>query len=153
MKPHRLYREQIIDRPLAEVFEFFSRPENLAKITPERLGFVILTPGPIEMKRGALIEYHIRVFGVRLHWVTEITEYDPPHRFVDFQRKGPYALWHHTHSFKSLDGNRTLIADEVLYQLPLGPLGLLPYWLFVRRDVESIFDHRERVIARIFGIQ
>jgi ligand-binding SRPBCC domain-containing protein len=150
MKPSRLYREQIVERPLAEVFEFFSRPENLARITPPRLGFKVLTPSPIEMKSGARIEYHIRVFGVRLHWVTLITEYEPPHRFVDLQEKGPYRLWHHTHTFKALGSGRTLITDEVLYALPLGPLGIIARELFVRRDVESIFDHRRRVIADLF---
>ncbi len=151
MKPGRLYCEQIVDRPLAEVFEFFSRPENLARITPPRLGFKILTPPPIEMKPGALIEYHIRVFGVRLHWVTLITEYEPPHRFVDLQKKGPYRLWHHTHTFKALDPRRTLITDEVQYALPFGPLGVMAGGLFVRRDIESIFEHRKRVIGELFG--
>lgn len=150
-KEHVLRVEQTVGRPLGEVFEFFSRPENLARITPPRLGFKILTPPPIEMKPGARIEYHIRVFGVRLHWVTIITEYDPPHRFVDFQQKGPYRLWHHTHTFKALDPDRTLITDEVLYALPLGPLGVIARELFVRRDVEAIFDYRRQVIARLFG--
>ncbi len=150
MKPHRLYREQIVPRPLAEVFEFFSRPENLAKITPQRLGFVILTPPPIVMKPGAIIEYHIRVFGVKLHWITEITVCEPPHRFVDRQMKGPYKTWHHTHTFKALDANRTLITDEVLYELPLGLLGLVPYGIFVKKDVESIFEHRRKVISDLF---
>ncbi|MBP9733628.1 MAG: SRPBCC family protein [Candidatus Omnitrophica bacterium] len=152
MSKEYLFRaEQTVNRPLAEVFDFFSRPENLAKITPPRLGFVILTPTPIQMKPGAVIEYHIRVFGVPLRWVTLITEYEPPYRFVDLQKKGPYRLWHHTHVFKALGPDRTLLTDEVRYALPLGILGELARLLFVRRDVESIFDYRRQVIARLFG--
>lgn len=147
-----LYRaEQTVDRPLEEVFGFFSRPENLARITPPRLDFVILTPPPIVMEAGAVIEYRIRVLGFPLRWVTLITEYDPPHRFVDLQRSGPYRLWHHTHTFKALGADRTLLTDQVRYALPLGPLGLLARELFVQRDIASIFEYRRRTIARLFG--
>jgi len=150
MKPSRLYREQIVERPLAEVFGFFSRPENLARITPPRLGFKILTPPPIEMKPGARIEYHIRVFGIRLHWVTLITEYEPPHRFVDLQEKGPYKLWHHTHTFEPL-GKGTLMKDIVQYRVPFGAVGWAASGWLVASDVEKIFGFRRKACAEIFS--
>jgi ligand-binding SRPBCC domain-containing protein len=141
MKVYTLKAEQFVARPLAEVFAFFERPENLAKITPETLGFVILTPLPIEMRAGTLIDYTIKVMGFRLRWRTLISSYDPPHAFVDEQLKGPYTLWHHTHRFRAVEGG-TMISDEVKYALPLGLLGRLAHALFVRRQLKGIFAYR-----------
>ncbi len=150
MKVYTLKAEQFVPRPLDEVFAFFERPENLAKITPETLGFVILTPLPIEMKAGARIEYTIKVAGFRMRWQTLISSYDPPRSFVDEQLKGPYKLWHHTHRFHTVEGG-TMILDEVKYALPLGLLGRMAHALFVRRQLKGIFEYRERVIAERFG--
>ncbi len=151
MNVHLLHREQILDLPPAEVFEFFSRPENLARITPPAMRFTILTPLPIAMKPGALIDYTVRTLGLSVRWTTLITEFDPPHRFVDVQLKGPYAFWHHTHRFEEVDhGNGrvgTRIIDEVRYALPFGPLGELARLLVVKRELEKIFDFRRRVIV------
>lgn len=149
MKIYTLTAEQSVPQPLAEVFAFFERPENLAKITPPSLGFVIVTPTPIAMKAGTLIDYTIKVMALRLRWRTLISQYDPPHAFVDEQLKGPYRLWQHRHSFREVEGG-TLISDEVTYALPLGILGRIAHSLFVRRQLQGIFAHRARVIGEEF---
>lgn len=151
MQPFVLKREQIAPRPIDEVFAFFNQPENLAEITPRELGFQILTPTPIEMKRGALIDYTISILpGIRLHWRTLISAYDPPHRFVDEQLAGPYAFWHHTHTFEEVEGG-TLIRDEVRYMLPFGWLGNQFGSLLVKSRLKAIFDHRMQIIRDKFG--
>lgn len=142
-------REQLIRRPRAEVFEFFSRPENLARVTPPALGFQILTPSPIVMKEGALIDYQIHLLGVPLRWRSLITAYEPPHRFVDQQLTGPYSFWHHTHEFEEVPEG-TLVRDTVRYSLPLGALGDLVAGRFVAGDLEEIFRYRRKVIASVF---
>ncbi len=145
---HTLRREQRLPGPPGEVFEFFGDARNLEAITPPLLRFRMLTPDPIEMRAGTLLRYRLRVHGVPVSWLTQIREWDPPHRFVDEQLEGPYALWHHTHTFEPSAGGGTLMRDEVRYALPLGPLGELAHRLLVRRDLERIFDHRaERVPA------
>ncbi len=149
MKTYHLHAEQFVARPLEEVFAFFERPENLARITPESLGFVIMTPSPIEMKVGTLIDYTIKVMGLRMRWTTLISGYDPPHKFVDEQLRGPYSFWHHTHAFSAVEGG-TMIVDDVCYALPLGILGKMAHSLLVRRDLEKIFQHREKIIAHLF---
>jgi ligand-binding SRPBCC domain-containing protein len=149
MKTYTLCRTQLIARPVDEIFAFFARPENLERITPPGLGFAILTPGPITMKTGALIDYTIRLMGFPMRWTTLITTYDPPHSFVDEQIRGPYSFWHHRHLFIEHD-NGTEIVDEVRYVLPGGPLAPIIHALFVWRQLARIFDHRARVIAREF---
>jgi ligand-binding SRPBCC domain-containing protein len=150
MKTHTLETETTIDSPLAKVFPFFESPENLARITPPSVGFRILTPLPIRMQTGAVIDYTVRVFGFRVHWRTLITDYTPGRQFVDQQIKGPYALWHHTHTFEERDG-RTVMRDRVVYALPFGLLGRMVHRLMVRRQVERIFKYREQVIQKIFS--
>lgn len=149
MKIHTLQAEQFVARALREVFGFFSRPENLVRITPPSLGFVILTPSPIEMRAGTRIDYTIRIAGIPLRWRTLISVYDPPNRFIDEQLKGPYVYWHHTHRFSSVQGG-TIINDEIRYALPFGPLGLLAHWLLVRRKLDQIFSHRKAIVEKIF---
>ncbi|PKK83218.1 MAG: CDP-paratose 2-epimerase [candidate division Zixibacteria bacterium HGW-Zixibacteria-1] len=149
MKVFNLEREQFIDCPLRDVFAFFERPENLSKITPPSLGFKILTPGPIRMKQGALIDYTIRLLRIQLHWRTLISSYEPPHLFIDEQLKGPYALWHHTHRFAEKDGG-TLITDKVRYALPFGFLGHLMHRFIVKGQLDRIFDYRASVIKKMF---
>jgi ligand-binding SRPBCC domain-containing protein len=150
MRIYVLKERQIVDRPLEQVFEFFSRPENLEAITPDLLRFRILTPTPIDMHPGELIDYELRLSGVPIHWRTLITDWDPPRGFIDQQLKGPYALWHHRHTFSTVEGG-TLIEDEVHYALPFGPLGRLVHALYVRRNVAGIFAFRKQVIAREFS--
>jgi len=152
MKVHRLNKKQKISKNISEVFDFFSRPENLARITPKRLGFNIMTPSPIKMKEGQLIDYTINILAVPIRWTTMITEYEPPFRFVDQQIKGPYSMWHHTHTFKEVDKNETLIEDLILYTMPLGPVGNAIRNLYVKRDLENIFKYREKTINEIFSL-
>jgi ligand-binding SRPBCC domain-containing protein len=147
---YRIEREQWVDRPVDEVFAFFSDATNLEAITPSWLRFSVVTPRPIAMSPGTLIDYRLGWHGLPLRWTTRIEAWEPPHRFVDTQLHGPYHLWHHTHTFEPRDGG-TLVRDEVLYRLPLGPLGAIAYRLSVRRDVESIFDYRARRIGELFG--
>jgi ligand-binding SRPBCC domain-containing protein len=146
---HTLRREQQIPRPREEVFAFFADAHNLEEITPPWLGFRTLTPGPIAMAAGTQIRYQLKVHGVPVSWITEIRRWDPPSRFVDVQLSGPYTLWHHTHKFEAHHGGTRMI-DMVRYRLPFGPFGRLVNALFVRRDVERIFDYRNRRIAEIF---
>jgi len=150
VKLYQLHREQFAAAPLSEVFAFFAQPENLAKITPDSLGFIIRTPTPIVMKPGAEIQYTIRVNGIPLCWTTIISEYEPETRFVDEQRRGPYAFWKHTHSFVATEGG-TLIIDDVSYALPFGWIGQLAHSLFVKKKLSTIFDFRAKVIERHFN--
>jgi ligand-binding SRPBCC domain-containing protein len=147
MRPYVLRRQQVIPLNREQVFLFFSRPENLARITPPDMGFAILTPLPIVMKPGALIDYTIRLMGISLRWTTLITTYEPPGCFIDEQIRGPYSFWHHRHYFNETEGG-TEIVDEVHYLLPGGLLGPLAHALFVRRQLDRIFDHRAKVITQ-----
>jgi hypothetical protein len=144
---HTLVREQRLPGPPDQVFPFFADAGNLEAITPPWLSFAVVTPRPIEMRQGALIEYRLRLHGVPIRWLTVIADWQPGVRFVDTQIRGPYALWHHTHEFEP-DGDGTLMRDTVRYALPLGPLGALAHRLFVARDVERIFDYRAAELSR-----
>ncbi len=149
MKVYKLKFKQVINSSLDDVFSFFSNPENLSKITPEKLGFNILTPTPIKMKEGQLIDYSIKLLGKKIRWRTMITEYIPKVKFVDQQLKGPYSMWHHTHEFRDLDG-KVEMTDEIYYVMPFGILGRLVNFLFVSRDLNNIFKHRVEIINKIF---
>jgi ligand-binding SRPBCC domain-containing protein len=148
---HTLRREQRLPGSPAEVFAFFGDARNLEAITPPLLRFRVMDSGAdaIEMGPGTLIRYRLRVRGVPVGWLTAIREWDPPRRFVDEQLRGPYALWHHTHTFEALADGSTLMRDVVRYALPLGPLGELARRLVVGRDVEAIFDFRARRISEL----
>lgn len=148
MKPFVLKQEQRLAAPLEQVFPFFARPENLERLTPDFLGMKVLTPSPIPMHIGAIIDYVVSLNGVPMRWTTCISEYDPPHRFVDVQIKGPYSYWHHTHTFEA-DGNDTIIRDEVNYLLPFGPLGKIAREVVVRRQLETIFNYRRHYLESI----
>ncbi len=150
MKTFEINMKQYINKPLEVVFEFFSKPENLEMITPKSLSFNILTPTPVKMEKGSLIDYTIRLFGVPIHWRTLISDYEPPFRFVDQQIKGPYTFWHHTHTFRLVEGGVEII-DQVKYSLPLGWLGTLAHAIWVRKDLEKIFEYRKTVIQNYFG--
>jgi len=150
MSDYRLHREQWVPHPLPATFDFFSKAENLERLTPPFMGFHILTPLPVEMKRGATIAYKLRVHGLPIRWLTEIEVWKPPYEFVDIQTKGPYKLWRHTHRFSEVDGG-TLIADTVEYALPFGPLGRLVHRLQVAHDLETIFEYRAHQVRTLFG--
>lgn len=142
------YKSQLwLPCPPAEVFYFFSDAHNLQAITPNWLNFKILTPAPIRMKEGTLIDYQLQIHGLPVRWQTEITAWQPAHRFVDEQRRGPYRLWIHEHRFDALDGGTTC-TDQVRYAVPGGEL---MYRLFVRRDVERIFAFRAVKLRELFG--
>jgi ligand-binding SRPBCC domain-containing protein len=144
---HVLRREQVLPAPPEEVFPFFADAHNLEAITPPWLGFRVLTPWPVEMRPGALIEYRLRLRGIPLAWLTRISEWVPGVRFVDEQLSGPYRLWHHTHEFEPAGAGGTLMRDTVRYALPCWPLGEVAHALVVRRDLEAIFDHRREAVA------
>jgi ligand-binding SRPBCC domain-containing protein len=148
---HLLERTQRIDRPLAGVFPFYADAGNLERITPPWLGFEMITPTPIAMGAGALIEYKLHLHRVPIRWRTRIESWDPPRRFVDAQLRGPYVLWHHTHTFRDDGAGGTILGDRVRYALPCGPFGEIAHALFVRRDLERIFDFRRDSVAAAFA--
>jgi len=148
---HTLVVRQWTPHPLEEVFDFFSRAENLERITPPFLGFKVLKISTPQVECGTLIDYRLKLHGVPLGWRTLIEEWEPPRVFVDTQLKGPYSKWHHTHTFETL-GNGTLITDQVRYRLTLGPIGRLIREVWVKRDVEKIFAYRLERLEEIFKI-
>jgi ligand-binding SRPBCC domain-containing protein len=144
----QLFRAELwLPHPRDVVFPFFADARNLEAITPPFLKFTVLTPPPIEMRVGALIDYKLRLRGFPIRWRTRITAWEPPLRFVDEQIRGPYSQWIHEHSFEERDGG-TLMRDVVRY---IAPGGAIVHFLFVRRDVESIFAFRRRRIAELLG--
>jgi len=144
---HVLDRSQRLELPAERAFEFFTDAFNLEAITPPWLDFRVVTPRPVEMREGTLIEYRLKLHGVPVRWRTRIVAWDPPVRFVDIQLRGPYALWEHTHTFAPDGEQAVVIRDRVRYALPFGPLGRLIHAAFVRRDLERIFDYRQRAVA------
>lgn len=142
-----LEASQWVQAPLDVVFDFFSHPANLEALTPAHLRFQILTPGPLEMRQGQIIDYRISLRGLPMRWRTRISEYEPPHRFADVQERGPYRLWDHRHTFQEENGG-TRLGDRVRYRLPLNINLLHP---FIRADLRRIFAFRMRVIREKFG--
>ena len=147
---HRLERSQLLDRPVEEVFAFYSNAINLEAITPPFLRFRILTPTPIAMRAGTRIEYALSLHGVPVRWRTLITRWEPGVCFVDEQESGPYALWRHTHTFEPR-GHSTLMRDVVEYREPFGALGQLMHVLVVRRMLDRIFDYRRDATGQLLG--
>jgi ligand-binding SRPBCC domain-containing protein len=145
-----LAREQTVPRPRPEVFGFFADAANLERLTPPTLKFSIRTSLPIAMRPGAIIDYRLSLFGLPFRWRTVIELFEPESRFMDSQAAGPYALWRHLHEFADAPGG-TLIRDRVEYELPLGPIGRLAHALFVRRQLEHIFDYRRGIIEQVFA--
>jgi ligand-binding SRPBCC domain-containing protein len=138
--------EQLLPQPRAEIFPFFADAANLEALTPPWVNFHIVTPQPIEMRVGALIDYRLRIHGLPVRWRTRITAWEPPFRFIDEQLHGPYRLWVHEHTFEP-HAQGTLARDHVQYA-PLG--GALINRLFVRRDIERIFAYRAEALRRQF---
>jgi ligand-binding SRPBCC domain-containing protein len=151
MKVYTLVRKQFFPISIHQAWDFFSSPKNLAKITPLKMDFRILDiSGNDEIYAGQIIRYKIKALPFyTVYWVTEITHVQEPYYFVDDQRSGPFALWRHKHSFKEVDGGVEM-TDEVSYAIPFGPLGLLAHWLFVRREVNAIFNHRFETLEKQF---
>lgn len=138
MAEHILTRKLTIDLPIEKVFDFFADAE---------LNFRILTP-PIDIKKGALINYQLKLRGIPLTWKTVISVWNPPFEFVDQALKSPYKQWIHRHTFTELEINKTLIEDNVRYRLPLEPFGDLAHW-FVQRELDYIFDFRQKAVTEI----
>jgi len=145
---HVLTREQRLQGTPEEVFPFFADAGNLEAITPPWLSFHVVTPRPVEMRVGALIEYRLRLHRLPISWLTRIEEWVPGERFVDAQLQGPYKLWHHTHEFVPDGDTHTLMRDTVRYALPYWPLGEVAHALVVRRDLAAIFAFRHQEVAR-----
>lgn len=150
MQPHVLVQETKLYRPLQEVFDFFSRAENLNEVTPPELKFAILTPQPIKMNVGTLIDYKIAMMGVPFYWRTLITDWEPPYRFVDQQLRGPYVLWHHEHTFEQKEGY-VLMTDRVHYLSPGWFLEPLIDKVFVRAQLDKIWAYRAKRFETLFG--
>jgi ligand-binding SRPBCC domain-containing protein len=148
----RLTATQYLSRPLEDVFPFFADAYNLEELTPKFLKFNVLTPRPIEMNSGAEIRYKLKVRGVPIKWKTSILDWDPPHQFVDNQDSGPYALWHHTHTFKpTQDGTGTICTDTVRYRPAGWILAPIVNKLLVQKDVVNIFRYRFQRLDEIFA--
>ena len=146
MKTYQLQTEQWLPQPRHRVFEFFADPRNLERITPPWLSFEILTPPDIKIGKGTLLDYRLRLRGILLRWQSEITVWEPPHRFVDRQTKGPYSLWVHEHTFtESRDG--TIVGDRVEYAVPGGAL---VHKFLVAPDLEKNFQYRQMILEEIF---
>lgn len=143
--------EHFLPITMENAWDFFSSPENLAKITPPEMDFKVLTKsGPDEIYDGMLIDYSIKpLFGIPMYWQTEIYMVDKPNCFADRQLKGPYKLWEHKHTFIKKEGG-VLMEDEVNYQLPLGITGQIIHSILVRKMVENIFIFRRKVLDQIF---
>jgi ligand-binding SRPBCC domain-containing protein len=148
VRRHVFETSQWLSSPPEVTFGFFSDPSNLARITPPDLGFAILTPGAIEMRAGARIDYRIRLCRLPVRWTSLIEVWEPNARFVDVQVRGPYRLWRHEHTFEARDGG-TLVGDRVEYALPLFPFGEFVHPLLVRPDLDRIFSFRSSAIRRI----
>jgi len=141
---------QFVPATLDVVWDFFSSPANLSKITPPEMGFIITSLLLPEMYPGMFIMYKVSpVAGIKLNWVTEITHVRHKQFFVDEQRRGPYSIWHHEHHFREVEGGVEM-CDILHYHVPFGFLGALADLLFVRNKVKSIFSYREKRILELF---
>jgi ligand-binding SRPBCC domain-containing protein len=152
MGVYQLYEE--LDLPVSreELWDFISSPANLKVITPDYMGFDIISSRlPDKIYPGLMISYWVRpILGIRMNWLTEITHIKEPEYFVDEQRSGPYAIWHHEHRLLPLESGARM-TDLVTYRLPLGPLGKMAHGLFVKKQLEGIFQYREQALTKLFG--
>ncbi|MEM6396095.1 MAG: SRPBCC family protein [Bacteroidota bacterium] len=138
---------QIVDYPIEDVWDFFSKPQNLSRLSPKEAGVKVISPA-IEQSMYPGIVVHLRMgpgWAPKIDWYSKITEIQAPDYFVDEQLSGPFVAWHHEHRFVSLGPDRTEIIDRLHYQPPLGLLGALANWLFVRGQVRRIFKYRQEV--------
>jgi len=152
MATYSFQTKQCIPISTEQAWDFFSSPANLQRITPAEMGFKIISRfHELRMYPGQLIEYKVRpLLGIPVYWMTEITQVQEPVYFIDQQRFGPYTLWHHQHHFKAIPGGVEM-TDIVHYRIPLGLLGDLANWLFVKKKLESIFQYRYKAVEELFG--
>jgi ligand-binding SRPBCC domain-containing protein len=151
MKQFTLQRTTRLNISITEAWSFFANPQNLSRITPPEMKFKVLTKElPQKIYTGLLIDYTVvPLFGIPLHWTTEIKNVEHPFFFADEQKAGPYAYWRHEHRFKA-DGNITVMNDEVMYALPLGFIGRLAHGLIVEDKLRDVFNFRGKAIKEIF---
>lgn len=149
MATYQFKREQLVYAPLDVVWDFISSPANLKEITPDHMGFDITTPDlPSKMYPGMIISYKVSpILGIKMNWVTEIKNVEEHAFFVDEQRVGPYAMWHHQHHIER-HGDYTLMHDIITYTPPLGWLGRIANWLFIRKNLQQIFDYRKTALEK-----
>lgn len=148
---YQIKRTQLVQTDLENCWDFFSSPANLKVITPDYMGFHVLTEQPPKMYEGLMIEYTVSpLFRIPMGWITEIKTVKEGQFFVDEQRKGPYKIWHHEHHFKAVEGGVEM-TDIVSYELPLGFLGKIAHALFVRKKLEEIFAYRFKKVEEIFN--
>lgn len=152
MSIYQLKQQQKVPASISEVWDFISSPRNLKRITPDYMGFKIITDNlPEKMYPGMIIAYKVSpVLGIKMTWVTEITHVDEHVFFVDEQRVGPYTIWHHEHKIEKIDGG-VLMTDIVTYKPPFGILGQIANAIFIRKQIESIFAYRDKAVIDIFG--
>ena len=153
MKTYQLTYEQKLPISLEQAWDFFSSPLNLAKITPEHMGFIITSDFKEDQKMysGMIITYKVSpLLGLKLDWMTEITHVKEGEYFVDEQRFGPYALWHHQHHFKAIPGG-VHMTDIINYAIPFGIIGRLANAILVEKEVKGIFAYREKAVEELFG--
>lgn len=153
MKIYKLERHQHVPITIDQAWDFFSSPKNLKKITPDYLGFEITSDSQLEkMYAGMIITYIVKpLLGIPLRWMTEIKHVDEPNFFVDEQRVGPYKIWHHEHHFKEVEGGVDM-QDIIHYAMPFGVLGRIAHGLFVKKQLNGIFDYRIKAINKEFGL-
>jgi ligand-binding SRPBCC domain-containing protein len=151
MAVYEIKQQQFINRPLHEVWDFFSNPKNLAVITPDYMNFTVTSAQTDAIYAGQIITYKVSpILGIPLYWMTEITQVKEGKSFIDEQKIGPYKLWHHQHFFEEKDGG-VLMKDHVHYQLPLGFLGNIVHFLFVKSQLENIFKYRKNKVEELLG--
>ena len=151
MKLYQIKTQQKLPISIEKAWGFFSNPKNLKKITPEEMSFEIISGAEKSIYPGQIIQYNVSpIFGIKLRWVTEITHVIDNKYFVDEQRFGPYSLWHHKHFFNEIKGG-ILMEDVVDYKIPLGWLGQLAHFIFVKNRLKKIFKFRENMLIKLFG--
>jgi ligand-binding SRPBCC domain-containing protein len=152
MSIHRLVTSQIVQAKLADVWAFFSNPWNLKALTPKALGFEILDEDtPTQVYPGLMIRLRVRpLLGIPMTWLTEITHVMEGSHFIDEQRVGPYAIWHHEHHFKETADGKVQVEDRITYRLPFQPFGELAHGLLVAPQIAQIFEHRRQALERVF---
>lgn len=148
---YTLEASQELNIPLVEAWDYFSSPSNLSKITPPKMGFNITSKVDRKAYQGQIITYKVSpVSFVKTNWVTEITAVKEQEYFIDEQRFGPYSMWHHEHFFETLPNGNTRMKDKISYKIPFGFLGAIAQNLFIKKQLQSIFEYREEVLDTIF---
>ena len=151
MRVHRRVDTTVLDISLEQAWAFFGQPENLAKITPDNVGFEPLTGDGMAVYTGQIFTYRISpLAGIPMRWTTEISHVEHHDYFVDQQLSGPYALWHHLHRFRALEPEKTEVQDILHYAVPGGILGDVATGWWVRKAIDQIFAHRQHSLFGLF---